>query len=142
MARLVFRAADVRRVVEHSLAAPVQREHAVDFDAKTGKMIMKPVEAPAVILVHDQGVYLMSNGTPGDALVPGTTGKYFKHHVAYAKDCDPAKDGEWWDNARDLVGGDDFSETLPWAQQIKDVLDRGAKTITINFGKSKISIAA
>ena len=26
----------------------------------------KPVEAPAVLLVHEQGVYLMSNGQPRD----------------------------------------------------------------------------
>ena len=54
---LRFKAEDVRRVVEHSIAAPRQSDVAYTT---------KPVEAPAVLLVHEQGVYLMSNGQPRD----------------------------------------------------------------------------
>ena len=54
---LRFKAEDVRRVVEHSIAAPRQSDVAYTT---------KPVEAPAVLLVHEQGVYLMSNGKPRD----------------------------------------------------------------------------
>ena len=54
---LRFKAGDVRRVVEHSIAAPRQSDVAYTT---------KPVEAPAVLLVHEQGVYLMSNGQPRD----------------------------------------------------------------------------
>jgi hypothetical protein len=130
MPRLIFQAADVRRIVEHSLAAPQQRPMAYTEN--------DPVAAPSVLLVHDQGVYLMSNGTPGDIIDTERN----QHFVAYAKGCHPAKDDDWWDTARDLVGGDDFAETLPWAQQIKAALDRGVNTIAINFGKSKISFVA
>lgn len=136
MARLTFDAADVRRVVEHSLAAPEQSPQITGYDRKTGRAITTPVESPAVILVHDQGVYLMSNGRPRD-IVEGETS-----FAAYARSCDPRKDGEWWDAARNLVGGDDFAETLPWAVQLKDALDRGAKTIIINFGARQISFTA
>ena len=54
---LRFKAEDVRRVVEHSIAAPRQSDVAYTT---------KPVEAPAVLLVREQGVYLMSNGQPRD----------------------------------------------------------------------------
>jgi len=143
MARLIFAVADVRRVVEHSLAAPNQMEQTVDFDLSTEKTITRPVEAPAIILVHDEGVYLMSNGQPADPLNSAEAkGEHFRRFCAYAKDCNPVTDADCWDNARALVGGDDFAEVLPWAQDIKTALDAGAKHIVINFGRSKVSFTA
>ena len=59
---LRFKAEDVRRVVEHSIAAPKQSEQVVEYVPHT----TKPIAAPAVLLVHDQGVYLVSNGKPRD----------------------------------------------------------------------------
>lgn len=127
MSRLIFKAEDVRRVVEHSLASKVQRPTAY---------IHEPVTAPSVILVHDQGVYLMSNGEPRD-LVEGV-----QSFCAYAEGCHPKNDEEWWDTARELVGGDDFAETLPWAGEIKSLLENGAKKIVLNFGAKNISVRA
>lgn len=135
MARLTFAAADVRRVVEHSLAHD-QRDVVVDYDRETFESITaKPAKA-AVLLVHDDGVYLMSNGTPRD-IVEGD-----RSFVAYAKGCNPKTDSDWWDTSRALVGGDDFSETLEWASGLLALLDRGVKTVTLNFSATGISVAA
>ena len=140
MARLIFNASDVRRVVEHSLAAPKQGLMTTGYDAKAHKMITARPKAPAVILVHDQGVYLMSNGDPGDILEAEKPSRY----VAYAKGCDPREggDGDWWDNARALVGGDDFGEHFEWAEAIKQMLDDGASHIVVNFGRTTCSLSA
>ena len=124
MTKLIFNAIEVRRVVEHSLRKP-QRKMLVDWDEKKGEGIYKLPDAPAVLFVHDQGVYLMSNGEPRD-IVKGESS-----FCAYARGCDPNKDREWWDTARDLVGGDDFGETLPWAEEIKTMIDSGASQIVI-----------
>lgn len=134
--KLIFAAADVRRIVEHSLAAPTQRPRTVDYD-KDFHPITEPVPAPAIILVHDEGVYLMSNGEPRDVL-PGSERSF----VAQAAGCDPRRDADWYDTARDLVGGDDFAETLPWAREIKARLDAGATTITIEIGAESLALAA
>lgn len=141
MAKLRFKASDVRRIVEHSLAAPRHRERLVDFDMTTGKAITAPVEAPSVLLVHDEGVYLMSGGEPRD--IPNPERRRHgngRSYVAYASGCDPRKDPDWYETARSLVGGDDFGESLPWAADIKARLDAGAKSIVLNFGKRGISL--
>jgi hypothetical protein len=67
--------------------------------------------------VHDDGVYLMSNGEPRD-IVEGESS-----FVAHAKGCNPKTDPDWWDVSRALVGGDDFGECLPWAKELKVLLD-------------------
>jgi hypothetical protein len=63
---------------------------------------------PALWLVHDQGVYLMSSGIPHLE----RPDKPEASKVVYAQDCNPDVDEDWWDNARDLVGGDDFVEAI------------------------------
>jgi hypothetical protein len=135
MPKLTFHAADVRRVVEHSLSAPAQRDYMVDYDRTTFDSIMGQPEAPAVCLVHDDGVYLMSNGTPRD-IDHGT-----HSFCAYAKGCNPKTDAGFYETARNLVGGDDFGEVLPWARELLAMLDRGETTITINFSSRGISLA-
>lgn len=67
---------------------------------------------PGLLFVHDQGVYLMSNGIPRIEVAPN------EHtHVVYAAGCDPTLPGaefdDWYSTSRDLVGGDDFVEVLP-----------------------------
>jgi hypothetical protein len=124
MKRLVFNADDVRRVVEHSIAAPKQGGVATDYDIKTGKAITKPVSAPAILLVRDKGVYLMSNGEPRD-ITPGTSS--VRSFVAYALGCHPITDPDWREMSHSLVGGDDFGKTLPWANEIKAMLEAAAR---------------
>ena len=138
MGKLIFDAKDVKRVVEHSIAANKQGRMIVGIDGPNVKYGV-PSE-PSVLLVHDDGVYLMSNGEPRD-IVSGGDGKGGgKSFCAYARGCHPEKDAQWWDNSRDLVGGDDFGETLPWAEEIKQLIDRGAKKITIDVRGSEIEL--
>lgn len=59
---------------------------------------------PSLIFVKDDGIYVMSNGIPGQT--DEATGRQV---VVYAKGYDP-RDGDVWDKCRDAVGGDDFAE--------------------------------
>ncbi len=132
MSKLVFKSADLLRVVEHSLAAPKQGEQLVDY--RDGKAITAPVEAPAVLLVHDDGVYLMSNGEPRD-IVNGTSS-----YVAHAEGCNPKADSDWYETSRQLVGGDDFGEHLPWAADIKALIDAGRQQIIIDVTGGRLEL--
>lgn len=134
MPNLIFKAADALRVVQHSLAAKKQAERLIEY--RDGKAITAPPEAASVLLVHDQGVYLMSNGEPRDLIAKGSKSSF----VAYAQGCDPKADADWYDTARHLVGGDDFGECLPWAAEIKAQLDAGAQQITITISGDSIEL--
>ena len=125
MSRLVFKAEDLRRIVTHALAAP---SHSVGYGGVKGD----------VILVHDQGVYLMSAGQPRDLISEGGVSSY----VAYAEGCDPGKDSAWWERARELVGGDDFGEHFPWAKGIGAAIDAGATTVAIDITQESISLVS
>lgn len=131
---LVFEAEDVRRVAEHSIAAGRQAEKRVYGTAPEETAVA--VSEPAVVLVHDQGVYLMSNGEPRD-LVEGE-----RSFVAYARGCHPLRDANYRAASRALVGGDDFSRVLPWARDLKALIDAGARTVVLNLHDGKIEIAA
>ncbi|RXG91627.1 DUF3085 domain-containing protein [Bradyrhizobium zhanjiangense] len=135
MQYLIFKAADLLRVVQHSLAAPKQSEQLDHYEAEPPyRAITKPVEAPSVLLVHDQGVYLMSNGWPRD-IAKGETS-----YVAYAEGCNPDRDRDWWETSRQLVGGDDFGECLPWAAEIAQQISEGATEITISISGDSIAL--
>lgn len=131
---LVFEAEDVRRVAEHSIGAGRQAEKRVYGAAPEGTEVA--VSEPAVILVHDRGVYLMSNGEPRD-LVEGE-----RSFVAYARGCHPLRDANYRAASRALVGGHDFSRVLPWARDLKALIDAGARTVVLNLHDGKIEIAA
>lgn len=122
MAKLTFTADEVRRVTDHALAAPRQRE--------TWNGV--PTE-PCVLFVHDQGVYLMSNGEPPDPM--NGCGVF----CAYAEGCNPNRDKDWYQTARQLVGGDDFAESLP-AETIKLHLHEGVKSIRMDVTDDSISV--
>ena len=74
--------------------------------------------APALFLVGDEGIYLMSNGKPGlpedeEAAARQEAGEqFFASKVAYAKGCDPKKDDDYYENKQRIFGGDDGAETL------------------------------
>lgn len=97
----VFRTEQVLPLAQHALNSP---EHSGAYGAAA--------TGPALFLVHDHGVYLMSNGLPRD-LVAGSGSE--RSRVAYAEGCDPTvgEFDDWYSTSRDLVGGDDFVETLP-----------------------------
>ena len=89
---LRFKTEDVRRVVEHSIAASKQSEQVVEYVPHT----TKPIAAPAVLLVHNQGVYLESNGTPRDIVGADAADRSF---CAHAIGCHPEKDADWYETS-------------------------------------------
>lgn len=60
-----------------------------------------------LVLVKDDGAYLMSGGMPRLMLPDG-----LKSIVVYAKHCDPGKDSDVWNTAQAICGGDDFAERI------------------------------
>jgi hypothetical protein len=110
---LRFKAADLKRCLEHAYAAPeFDMGHENMTDEEFRSLGIEPPETrapvgPCLLFVHDRGVYLMSNGIPRD-LDAGGSGSY----VVYAEHCNPNTDEDWYDNSRELVGGDDFAEVI------------------------------
>lgn len=78
------------------------------FSARKEDVDMAKI-APGLILVGDQGVYLMSNGVPG--LPVSKRGD----NVAYANEVNPItmEFDDWWDAKRASFGGDDGAEFMP-----------------------------
>lgn len=121
--KLVFKISDVRRVLEHSVNAPEQNPVAYTHEN---------VSNPSIVIVHDMGVYLMSNGTPMD-LVDERGDGLLRAFCAYAKGCDPSKDENYWQTSVDLVGGDDFAETLENAEDLLECINANPKKRVITF---------
>ena len=105
-------------------------------DKRTGELVKEEVNAPSVLLGRDHGVYLMSNGLPRD-IVSGA-----RSFAAYAKGCDPFRDTDWRNKARELAGDDDFSVALPWAHDLKALIDAGAGVVVLNLQDGSVEIAA
>lgn len=111
MSKLVFKASDVKRLVEHAFTTEGQ-----------------------LVLAHDQGVYLMSNGQPLDKIDDT------KNFVVYAEGCNPEVSAEWYETAHGLVGGDDFAAELPFKEAIKEQLDSGVQEIILKFDNNSIEL--
>lgn len=80
---------------------------------------------PGLWLVADQGVYLMSNGTPG---LMDTTHEPPKSAVVYAAGLDPEVDkDDWYDRKVSIIGGDDMVVTLPWCTEVIALYQRHKK---------------
>lgn len=97
----VFKTDDVRRCIEHAL-------NSSEWEMAWEDRELQP--APALLFVHDSGVYVMSNGIPRDVLNAGERNE--RCYTAYAETTNPAEDEDWWQNSSDLVGGDDFVEVI------------------------------
>lgn len=106
---LRFNLNDLRPLVEHTKSCT---EHFPTY----GQQQEGEVIPAGLWLVHDEGVYLMSNGKP--SLPRGDNNNSSK--VVYAEYCHPQEDEDYYDNAREEVGGDDFAEYLPL-----DVIETG-----------------
>jgi hypothetical protein len=96
MGTCVFNTEDIKRCVTHAIKSKKWR-HGYDES--------QPAR-PALMFVHDDGVYCMSSGLPRDMV-----GKD-RSFCAYAEGCDPTKDEDFYEESRFLVGGDDFVEVL------------------------------
>ena len=89
---------------------------------------------PSLFLVHDDGVYLMSASTVDNSAEDGQ-----RQRVAYAQGCNPKTDEDHYENARDLVGGDDFAENVPVNPAWGEVLDK-CKELTIKLTATQLAI--
>ena len=122
MTTLKFKKDELRRVVEHSANAP---SHNMGWESDTP-------EGPAIILVKDDGIYLMSNGEPADIVKDPT------RFVAYARGYDP-RDGDVWEKCRAAVGGDDFAETIPLDKTTIDCILGGVE-LTVRITSNAIEL--
>ena len=85
---------DVEKLVELTKFAKVHN-----------KILGYPKVVPGLILVKDQGIYLMSTKTYPAGHTPAGD-----HEVFYAKGFGPDAD---WDKVQGVAGGDDFGELIP-----------------------------
>ena len=122
-----FKTSEVERCVQHALNS---KEWGMGWSQDTPQA--------ALFFVHDQGIYVMSNGEPKDKENDET-------FVAYAKGCHAKNDPEFYEESRFLVGGDDFAETIPvnadWLNQCSQFQELhirvNAKSMSIKFAKPK-----
>jgi hypothetical protein len=112
-----FKLANLSHLIAHAKAAP---DHSMGYGGTKKKF-------PALLLVKDQGAYLMSNGMPRQ-LQEGTE----TSQVAYAEGCTP-QDG--W------IGGDDFVEVVP-VEQFEKLAAQGWETVIFDLFPTQMSISA
>lgn len=120
-----FKAADLKRLITHArTATDFDMGHENMTDAEFESLGLSPPAertpvGPGLLFVHDRGIYLMSNGIPRDldAVQSGS-------HVVYAQYCNPHEDEDWYDNSRELVGGDDFAEVIRIPKSWEDACDQ------------------
>jgi len=133
MARLVFNMKEVERIFHHTLAQGSKGEFSMPYG-------LQDEEAkPGFFLVHDQGVYLMSNAKK--RLLVDPDNEKSSSVVAYAEGCNPDKDDDWYEAAVSLVGGDDFAEFIPLAW-FSLARKKKVKKFVIKLTTKKISLAA
>lgn len=133
-----YLAFDLEQVEELMAHAEAATDWSMGYDLDDAK------PEPALLLVKDEGIYLMSNGLPGLPRKDGQEG----HHVVYAKGYDPTADDREhvWEAARAAVGGDDFVEVLPWIAAIRELRrrepDRRYLMIRVSRDTLELSTAA
>lgn len=148
---LRFPIEDIRMLMAHSEAAPSQRPAFSDyFDPAHWKPGAKPNSrgyvaedmvdtskiAPSLLLVHDDGVYIMSNGKPmlPDPFRPGRS--VVTYALGLGSDADPSQ-------VLAAVGGDDFSERIATAS-IREVIgtSKSAKYFVIRLREDTMEFTA
>lgn len=95
---------------------------------------------PGLMLVKDDGIYLMSNGEPG---LPGadTVNKvvYARGYEALPLNASTEERMIRYDKVKDAVGGDDFAEFLP-AGSFEKLTADGTVRIELTANRMTISI--
>lgn len=101
--KLTFDIDQVRRCVEHARDAP---NSAALYGEDLGRGLW---------LVGDHGIYVMSNGHPGDLLVADDPGPCASKHCVYPTECNPAtmEFDDWYAVKKEAFGADDGIEFIP-----------------------------
>lgn len=94
MSELKFKKQEVLDVIDHSTKNP--RGKAM-WQAEYGE---EDTDKPTILLVGDDGVYIMTGGATAGA------------PIAYALGCNPEKADDWYDLKVNTFGGDDGFEHL------------------------------
>jgi hypothetical protein len=136
-----FKTSELKPLIEHAKAAAefdMGYENMTDEEciaAGLPPITNRTPRGPALLFVHDQGVYLMSNGEPRLLTEDGKS-----NHVVYAEGCNPniGEFDDWYLTSKELVGGDDFVEILPIPDYWLSDCDR-FETFDINATGSSIS---
>jgi len=135
--KLVFKGSEVRKLIDDSANATERTQPYVGVVKNLGV---------GLILVKDDGIYLLSNAKCEPGKEPSATGL-----IAYAKGYEApsrlrsngASDDEAWgrqyEKIRDAVGGDDFAEAMPIAASTGMLIQDGMDFI-VYLTADKISI--
>jgi len=103
------------------------------IDTAFKAMVAQAVEAKKpLMLVKDQGVYLMVRGRTGE-----------DNKVVYARGLNPSnvEFDDWYDKAHRICGGDDFGENIPTDFFAKAIAG-GAKTLKVKLTATRMSLEA
>lgn len=122
---LYFEKSAVLRLVEHAEVSP---NHLPTFAG--------PAAGPALWLVGDKGIYLMSNGLPAlmaKGELDRSGGGPGRRLVCYAEGChreeDPIED--WWPIHNAIDGGNDFTITVDRLADVRDVIAQAIDHIVV-----------
>lgn len=106
MSKLKFKISDVRKLMDESDPS-------------------KPL-----MLVGDQGVYLMSTSSPVG-----------QRTIVYAKGCDPTlNEDEWYDNKVAIYGGDDGGDKIGSPADLKRVVDVCSEYLVVKLTATRIAV--
>jgi len=135
MLRLRFNGEGVSRCIKHALAS--EKHNATYSDDRDNP-------GPGLWFVKDDGVYILSNGDPGDVLEDGDT----KLFVVYADGFDPKKVDfdDWYHRAREGLGGDDFVDVIDLGKdmhpEMVEALREGIVDLVLDVNQTTFTIRA
>jgi hypothetical protein len=114
-------------------------DHSRNAESRSKLYGMDGTDTAGVWLVGDQGVYLMSNGTPH--LPRDENNPDERSLVCYADECNPETlDFEnWWENKRASFGGDDGADFIEAGAFESVNPDRNGKYV-LNVTPSEIAV--
>ena len=145
---LMFNAREVREQIEHTKTAPLHKLTMSDRAELYGEDKMAHLQpdeenngTPGLWLVKDSGIYLMSNGNPGQPNTENNHNGASQLKVAYAKGYGPTAD---YYKISEAVGGDDFTEGTLEVECFESALQLAEKhhrdEIVVIFGEHTIKI--
>lgn len=153
---LKFDLEGVREQWAHATAATVRRyTFGEAIDAAGGEFrdltdeertALEAATPAALHFVKDEGVYVMSNGTPRlmrDPDAADEVGKRSKVVYAVGFDPDERDRGEVWEEARAACGGDDFVEAIgaDVMEEIFALASEGSRFFVIELGRDSMRFA-
>ncbi len=130
MSKFVFEAIAVLELLAHAKAAP----------RNVSPYNLTPNPGPGLMLVKDDGVYLMSNGEPG-LRGTETTNKvvYARGYEALPATATTEEQMARYDKIHDAAGGDDFAEFIP-AKSLAALEPKGSLEVELSVDKMIISV--